>query len=29
MAEVHHGKLTAESKDGKSLTIMLTVGSAV
>ncbi|WP_337461723.1 hypothetical protein [Jutongia sp.] len=29
MAEAHHSKLTAESKDGKSLTIMLTVGSAV
>lgn len=29
VAEAHHGKLTAESKDGKSLTITLTVGSAV
>lgn len=28
VAEAHHGKLTAESKDGKSLTITLTVGSA-
>lgn len=29
VAEAHHGKLTAESKDGKSLTITLTVGPAV
>lgn len=29
VAEAHHGKLTAESKDGKSLTIMLTVGPVV
>ena len=28
VAEAHHGKLTAESKDGKSLTITLTVGPA-
>ena len=29
VAEAHHGKLTAENKDGKSLTITLTVGPAV
>lgn len=28
VAEAHHGKLTAESKDGKSLTITLAVGPA-
>lgn len=28
VAEAHHGKLTAESKDGKSLTITLTVSPA-
>lgn len=27
VAEAHHGKLTAESKDGKSLTITLTLGA--